>query len=206
VERTRCALMMVFLVLPSAAFAAYQVRLTNGRAFVVPGYWEEDNQIRFYCDGGAVGIPRGAVSGIRECEEGPDVSTDQTKSTGHRTNDFPGGAAQEKRKPGNLTILRPHPPFDSLSAMDESPLGNARDVTSETGVRLQAGVETRKSHLKRVVDHALERFRKAARNRNPEEKRKAMEEMTRASSQLVELTARLEKMKNAANRAGNPNW
>lgn len=204
-KRIMHALMMVFLVLPSAAFAAYQVRLTNGKAFVVPAYWEEDNQIRFYCDGGAVGIPRGAVSGIHECEEGPDVSTNQMKPTVRRTRGLTGGTAQDEGKQDNFAILRPLPPADSLSSMDESARGNARNVTSETGVKLQAGIETRKTQLKRVLDRALERFRDASRNRDPEEKRKAIEEMTRASSQLVELTARREKMKNAANLTANPN-
>ncbi len=202
---TTLALLMVFFVLPSAALAAYKVRLINGKAFVVHAYWEEDNQIRFYCDGGTVGVPRGVVSEIHECEEAQDVSADQTKPTGHRTGGLTGGTAQDEGKEDNLAILRPLPPFNSLPPMDESTRGNKRNVTSETGVKLQTGIETRKTHLKRVLDCALERFRNASRDRNPEEKRKAIEEMTKASSQLVELTARLEKMKNAANPAANPN-
>jgi hypothetical protein len=200
VKTTTLALVMGFLVLPSAALASYEVRLTNGKAFVVHAYWEEDNQIRFYCDGGAVGIPRGVVSEILECGEAQDVSRDQMKPPVHRTRGLTGGTTRDEGKEVILAILRPQPPADSLSSMDESFGGKDRNLISETGVKLQAGIETRKTQLKRVLDRALERFRDASRNRDPEEKRKAIEEMTRASGQLVELTARREKTKNAVNR------
>lgn len=54
----------------------------------------------------------------------------------------------------------------------------------------------RKAKLKAERDAALKRFRAAARDKDAEAKRKAIEDMTKASAQLFELTNELKKNNN----------
>jgi hypothetical protein len=56
---------VITLHVSKVAFAEhFIIKLTNGKEIVVNKYWDEGNTIRFYTDGGSVGIPKENIQDI----------------------------------------------------------------------------------------------------------------------------------------------
>ena len=59
---------IVLLIQASICVASYLVRLTNGNHLVVHEYWEDGSQVRFYSNGGLVGVQKRLVRKIEEAD------------------------------------------------------------------------------------------------------------------------------------------
>jgi hypothetical protein len=165
------------LTYPCICFASYLVQLTNGSQFVVYQYWEEANQIRFYSHGGAVGIPKGCV---REISVSDIPIQTETKRSAIPSADTAGTSAKQDSQ------------------------------TGQTSAEKKSGCETmsftsykeKKLRLKAELDKAMERFRQSSMNRDAEANKKAIEDMTRASGQILDLTNTLREK----NKGVLPDW
>lgn len=166
-KRILLAATAAFLTYPCICFASYLVQLTNGTQFVVYQYWEETNQIRFYSRGGAVGIPKGCVRDIRESDIPIERETDR------RSSSTLSGTAHTSAKKDSL----------AREASEEKEGGD--EIIS---LEYYKG---KKLRLKAELNKALEQFRQSSSNRDPEANKKAIEDMTRVSGQILDLTAEL---------------
>ena len=59
---------ILFFICPSICFSSYLIELKNGSTFITNHYWKEGRQVKFYCRGGIVGIPKNFVKAIRESD------------------------------------------------------------------------------------------------------------------------------------------
>ena len=170
---------IALLTYPCICFASYLVQLTNGSQFVVYQYWEEANQIRFYSHGGAVGIPKDCVKEIS-------VSDIPIETETKRSTILSAGTAGTSAKQDSQT--------EQTSAEKKS----GRDIMSFTYYK------EKKLRLKAELDKAMERFRQSSRNRDSEANKKAIEDMTKLSRQLIDLTDALKKNAGVLPVSSNP--
>ena len=57
----------------------YTIKLTNGQEIAVNKYWDEGKTIRFYTNGGSVGIPKENIQKImQQADDAPDRSHGET--------------------------------------------------------------------------------------------------------------------------------
>jgi hypothetical protein len=59
---------IAFFICPSICLSSYLIELKSGSTFITNHYWEEGRQIKFYCYGGVVGIPKNFVKAIRKSD------------------------------------------------------------------------------------------------------------------------------------------
>ena len=59
---------IAFFIYPSVCLSSYLIKLKNGSTFITNHYWKEGRQIKFYCRGGVVGIPKNFVKAIRKSD------------------------------------------------------------------------------------------------------------------------------------------
>ena len=59
---------IVFLICPSICFSSYLIELKNGSTFITNHYWNEGQQIKFYCYGGVVGISKNLIRKIEKTD------------------------------------------------------------------------------------------------------------------------------------------
>ena len=64
----------------SVCFSSYLIELKNGSTFTTYHYWAEGRQIKFYCSGGVVGIPKNFVKAIRKSDIAYKEETDSPKN------------------------------------------------------------------------------------------------------------------------------
>lgn len=175
---------IAFLIYPSVCFSSYLIQLKSGSQFIVYEYWEEAKQIKFYFYGGVVGIPKHFVSTIRESDMAYREETD-----------FEKGMTIENKIDRRSTI--------ASSETEKTP-------TKENGTEKKAGSEKEKTDekidfeyyrekkavLKGKLAEALERVREATRNRDPEAKKKAREDMKKFSREIYYLKDELKEKNN----------
>jgi hypothetical protein len=58
------SVLITLCISSSAPAAYYTIKLTNGKEIVVNKYWDEGKTIRFYMNGGSVGIPKENIQNI----------------------------------------------------------------------------------------------------------------------------------------------
>ena len=63
---TRIILLIAFLAYPSICIPSHVIKLTNGNQLITYEYWEDGSHIRFYSNGGVVGVQKGLVREIKE--------------------------------------------------------------------------------------------------------------------------------------------
>lgn len=101
----RAAIILVFLIDPCIGEAAYRIQLKNGREIITSRYWEEGSEIKFYSDGGVMGIPKDLVRRIDQSDLPEKKATEEQKATGTTT--VPGeeaGATPSKRATEKVDI------------------------------------------------------------------------------------------------------
>ncbi len=166
-KHIRLAATAAFLTFPCICFASYLVQLTNGTQFVVYQYWEEANQIRFYSRGGAVGIPKDCVRDIRESDIAVENETDKRSSS-----TLSGTVHTSAKKDGQVRDT------------SEGKKGGDEIINLEY-------YKGKKLRLKAELNKALEQFRHSSSNRDPQANKKAVDDITRVSGQILDLTAEL---------------
>jgi len=157
----RAAIILVFLIDPCIGDAAYRIQLKNGREIITSRYWEEDSEIKFYSDGGVMGIPKDLVRRI-----------DQS--------DLP--EKKETREADDQKAAKP-------TATTDQEVGT-RTQGGETKVDIGSYRE-KKAVLKRKFDEAWDRYLEATKNKDLEAKEKARIEMTEFSRQVYDLADEL---------------
>ncbi|NVL90372.1 MAG: hypothetical protein HWN69_05165 [Desulfobacterales bacterium] len=172
------------LICPSVCFSSYLIELKNGKEFITYLYWEEDDQIKFYFFGGVVGIQKESVRKIRESNVAPGEWID-----------FEKGITIENETDKRPVIVSPEP---------------ARELTKKDGPGKKTGSEKEKTdekidfeyyrreklELTAELDRALERLREATQNKDPKAKKKAREDMRKASGRIYDLTDELKEKNN----------
>lgn len=61
-------LVLLFQSYPAASYAAYLVRLKNGKEFVASRYWEEGKRVMFDTGGGIFGLEKDSISKIEKTD------------------------------------------------------------------------------------------------------------------------------------------
>lgn len=178
---------MVVLTAPLANAASYIIHLKNAGELRTHHYWEEGTELKLSIYGGVIGIQKDFVVNIRELDASSrEISADQSL---------------------RAEISNPRTTVDAAVQV-KTPLGEeaGRGITTGT----QSGDEKvdfesykeRKLALKKKLDEALERFREASGNKDIDGKNKALEEVTKLSNQIFELTDELK----AKNKGVLPDW
>ena len=162
-----------FLAFPAAGDASYLILLKNGGKLTTPRYWSEGNQIKFYIYGGIVGIKKDSV---RKIEKSASENTE------------------------NMIYVKPQvrqKTTEEVSELSEiSSKTNDRE-NEKTGEKPDIDYyKKKKSLLKAELDRTLDRLREATKDRDPEAKKKAREEMRKISTEIYDLTDELKEKNN----------
>ncbi|MFH1429759.1 MAG: hypothetical protein ABIH39_08475 [Candidatus Margulisiibacteriota bacterium] len=153
---------IIFFICPSVCFSSYLIELKNGSTFITNQYWEEGGQIKFYYSGGVVGIPNNFVKAIRKSDIAYKEETDSKQDS-----------VDPKSKINEKSGITPIEKKEKYETVD---LEYYRE---------------RKALLTTELDNTLDRLREATKNKNPEAKEKAMDEMRKTSSSIYDLTDEL---------------
>jgi hypothetical protein len=171
---------LALLAFPAVCLCSYLIELNNGRQFVVDQHWEEAGKIAFYFHGGVVAIPKHLVKKISESDvrAEPGVSSLEDTAAGR-------GVHEE-------TVISSGKPGE----------GQAQDSGSE----IQTGLKTEGTHgevdlehyrrqrllLKSRLEEATQRFRKASASRGLEAKKRAIQDITKTSKEMLDLSRELQ--------------
>ncbi len=156
-----------FLICPAVCFSSYIIELKNGSTFITNHYWKEGRQIKFYCRGGVVGIPKNFVKAIRESDTAYKEEIDSKQED-----------ADPKSKINEKSDITPIEKKEKYGTVD-----------------LKYYIE-KKIALTAELGESLERLREATRNKDPEAKKKAWDEMTKISGRIYDLTDELKEKNN----------
>ena len=166
-----------FLAFPAGGDASYLILLRNGGKLATPRYWSEGNQIKFYIYGGIVGIKKDSVRKIEKSASENMIyvksqvrqkTTEEVSEISSKTNDR---EIEDSRAEG-----------ESIEKTGEKP-----DIDY---------YKEKKSLLKAELDRTLDRLREATKDRDPEAKKKAREEMRKISTEIYDLTDELKEKNN----------
>jgi chromosome segregation ATPase len=70
------SVLITLCVTSTAPAGHYTIKLTNGQEIVVNKYWDEGKTIRFYTNGGSVGIPKENIQNIvQQADDAPAAAT-----------------------------------------------------------------------------------------------------------------------------------
>ena len=158
---------IVFLICPSICFSSYLIELKNGSTFIINHYWEEGSQIKFYYYGGVVGIEKEFVKAIRKSDIAYKEEIDSKQ-------DGVDPKSKINEKSGITTIEKK----EKYGTVD-------LEYYKEKKIALTA-----------ELDESLERLREARRNKDPEAKNKARDEMRKISTKIYDLTDELKEKNN----------
>jgi len=158
---------IIFFICPSICFSSYLIELKNGSTFIINHYWEEGRQIKFYYYGGVVGIRKNFVKAIRESDM---VYKEETGS-----------------KQGGV---------DPKSKINEKSGITTIEKKEKNGTVDLEYYKEKKTALTAELDESLERLREATRNKDPEAKNKARDEMREISTKIYNLTDELKEKNN----------
>ena len=158
---------IAFFICPSICFSSYLIELKNGSTFITNHYWKEGRQIKFYCYGGVVGIPKNFVKAIRksdiaykeEIDSKQDSVDPKSKITGKS-----GITTTEKKEKYETVDLEYY--------------------------------KEKKSLLEAELNRTLDRLREATKNKDSKAKKKARDEVKKISAKMYDLTAELIKKNN----------
>ena len=153
---------ILFFMCPSVCFSSYLIELKNGSTFITNHYWKEGPQVKFYCRGGVVGIRKNFVKAIRESDIAYKEGTDSKQDS-----------------------------VDLKSKINGKSDIPTREKKEKYGTVDLKYYRERKALLTTELDNTLDRLREATKNKNPEAKKKAMDEMRKISSSIYDLTDEL---------------
>jgi hypothetical protein len=170
---------IAFLTFPALLHGSYIVELKNGRQFVVNQHWEEDGMVAFYFHGGIVALPSHLIKTINESDAVVEplihLPRATTKKTDGGENILEGSEASvEREAPERI------PELEISSEKKASP-----KATGHNYYRAQ------RRNLKARLEEATEEFRQASSRRDVEAKRKAIQEITAISKEMLRLSREL---------------
>jgi hypothetical protein len=153
---------IAFFIYPSVCLSSYLIELKNGSTFITNHYWKEGRQIKFYYRGGVVGIPKNFVKAIRKSDIAYKEEID-SKQDGVD----PKSKINEK---SGITRIEKKEKYETVDL---------------------EYYKEKKIALTTELDESLERLREATRNKDPEAKNKARDEMRKISTKIYDLTDEL---------------
>jgi len=153
---------IAFFIYPSVCLSSYLVELKNGSTFITNHYWKEEQQIKFYYRGGVVGIPNNFIKAIRKSDIAYKEEIDSKQDSLDPKNKINGKSG--------ITATEKKEKYETVD------LKYYRE---------------KKALLTTKLDNTLDRLREATKNKNPEAKKKAMDEMRKISSSIYGLTDEL---------------
>ncbi|NVM21449.1 MAG: hypothetical protein HWN68_06680 [Desulfobacterales bacterium] len=163
-----------FLTYPSICASSYLIRLRNGSEFIVYQYWKEGDQIKFYFYGGVVGIRKDFVGKITESDAAYTEETDSARGVTTETPSSKTAGGQGKEDGSGKKAAK-----------------NKKDKKVDV-----EKYKEKKRVLQAQLDDALKRVDEATMNKDPEAKKKAMEEMRAFAKQIYDLTDELKEKTN----------
>jgi hypothetical protein len=185
---------VIFLATPFVCSAYYVIHLKNGGSFKTDSYWKQDKTTMFYHRGGIVGVEDNDIKEITKI----DVQDNENIHANYEQNSVDESEINSKK-------------VDSERNVDNNAI-RSEEVKAENSKGSKNTVETqkidfedyrnRKIELKRKLDWSIEKFRQASGNKNQEEKKKAMKDMTDISKQIFDLEAELKQK----NHGELPDW
>jgi hypothetical protein len=158
---------IVFFIYPSVCLSSYLIELKNGSTFITNHYWKEGQQIKFYYRGGVVGIPKNFVKAIRKSDIAYKEEIDSKQDS-----------VDPKSKINGKSGITTTEKKEKYGTVD-----------------LKYYIE-KKIALTAELDESLERLREATRNKDPEAKNKARDEMRKISTKIYDLTDELKEKNN----------
>jgi hypothetical protein len=158
---------IAFFICPSICFSSYLIELKNGSIFITNHHWKEGRQIKFYCYGGVVGIPKNFVKAIRESDIAYKEEIDSKQEGAD-----PKSKINEK---SGITTIEKKEKYERVDL---------------------EYYKEKKTALTAELDESLERLREATRNKDPEAKNKARDEMREISTKIYNLTDELKEKNN----------
>jgi len=171
---------LTLLAFPGACLSSYVIELNNGRQFVVDQHWEESSKIAFYFHGGVVAIPKHLVRKISKSDVRAEPGVPSLEDT------TAGKGAHEE------TVISSGKPGEGQ--------------VQASGSEIQTGLKTEGTHavvdlehyrrqrllLKSRLEEATERFRKASASRSLEAKKRAIQDITKTSKEMLHLSRELQ--------------
>jgi hypothetical protein len=158
---------IAFFIYPSICLSSYLIELKNGSTFITYHYWAEGRQIKFYFRGGVVGIEKEFVKAIRKSDTAYKEEIDSKQDS-----------VDPKSKINEKSGITPIEKKEKYGTVD-------LEYYKEKKIALTA-----------ELDESLERLREATRNKDPEAKNKARDEMTKISTKIYDLTDELKEKNN----------
>ena len=158
---------IVFFIYPSICLSSYLIELKNGSTFTTYHYWAEGQQIKFYFRGGVVGVEKEFVKAIRESDTAYKEEIDSKQDS-----------VDPKSKINGKSGITTTEKKEKYGTVD-----------------LKYYIE-KKIALTAELDESLERLREATRNKDPEAKNKARDEMREISAKIYDLTDELKEKNN----------
>lgn len=169
--------MTALLIYPSICMATYLIQLTNGKEFIIPEYWEEGNQVKFYYYGGLITIDKDQIQAITESDK---AYVEEVLET--RAPESPGIGAKQPAAETKLGAKK--------SSLEKKTAPENGKTEEEVDIEYYKG---KKAELMSELDETLKRVREATRNKDLEAKKKAKEDMRRVAKQIYDLTDELKK-------------
>jgi hypothetical protein len=167
---------LVALTWPSLSAASYLIQLRNGRQIVTSQYWQQEQRIMFYIDGGVGGVPESAVLRIQTVDDPP--ASDLAS------------VAEQKVTPQAERRAIPQAE-QKVTPQAEQKVASQAEVQRDGGKTPKLDLEAyrkKKEEIKSQLDAAIERFREASSAHDAEEKAKIQREITAWSKKLFDLT------------------
>ena len=158
---------IAFFIYPSICLSSYLIELKNGSTFITNHYWKEGHQIKFYYRGGVVGIPNNFIKAIRKSDIAYKEEIDSKQDS-----------VDPKSKINEKSGITPIEKKEKYGTVD-------LEYYKEKKIALTA-----------ELDESLERLREATRNKDPEAKNKAKDEIRKISSKIYDLTDELKEKNN----------
>ena len=157
---------IAFFIYPSICLSSYLIELKNGSTFITNHYWKEGHQIKFYYRGGVVGIPNNFIKAIRKSDIAYKEEIDSKQDS-----------------------------VDLKSKINGKSSITTTEKKENGTVYLKYYME-KKIELTAKLNESLERLREATRNKDPEAKNKAKDEIRKISSKIYDLTDELKEKNN----------
>ena len=163
-------ILFAVLAFPLLSYASYIIHLKGGGQYITTKYWEEDDQIKFFVSGGAMGIDKDTVRKIEKSNLAPDE--DDTVNAPERV------SPQVDRFPENTIKGNALPPGSASKEGKES---------QKEKINIQ-DYKKKKDQMTVELEGWIDKVKEANSRKDYEAKHKAEEEMRKVSGEIYKLT------------------
>jgi len=185
---------LFYLSIPCLCSADYVINLKNGGRFSTTYYWEEGNLLKFYSQGGTVGVEKDNIIEIIE-----DTSA---KNRGHEIiyNDLTTDKSEniDSEVKNKKEIFTRHDKKSTI-IKEETIKEDKNEEKEEIDKKYY---KSKLLSIKIKIEGFLQEYRDASRSKNPTVKKAAQNKMRKASKHLFDLQDELQ----AKNKGVLPEW